>query len=276
MDTISARMRAAPSQRGALLIDTLPGVRLQLVESKTAPKGAILVVRGEFGLVDRATANNRLYRRSLWERQINRLAKEMAGGGVLGHLEHPKDGTTSLREACHVVTKLEIDGDKVYGEALIADNPDGRRLKSLYEIGARIGVSSRGFGTTRKDEQGRDVVQDDYELMTFDFVAEPAARTYPRAVTERKEMRMNHFRVYLTRSLALLERLDAAIQAEARVTREARAQERRLERMYESIGGGRADRGDLADMPDPVDFYRSVDFAAALESGIPSDTRRRR
>jgi len=47
-----------------------------------------------------------------------------------------------------------------------------------------VGVSSRGVGTTRV-EGNKQVVQDDYNLLTFDFVADPAnATSWPEFSTE--------------------------------------------------------------------------------------------
>jgi hypothetical protein len=239
-DSISAKMQTAPKLQRTVLVDTIRGVRLQLVESsKTRGK---LVVRGEFAYIDRPTANGRVYRRHVLEKQIARLKEAMVEGGLFGHLDHPADGTTLLTKASHLVTKLEIDGDTVFGEATIMDTPDGLTLKALYAAGARVGVSSRGFGSTRKDQNGNDEVQDDYELVTFDFVAEPAASTFPEAFSEaRKEKRMNLTRIMEQRDheerLARLERIVDGLRRteESRARRtEARAHERGRVRLREA------------------------------------------
>jgi hypothetical protein len=49
----------------------------------------------------------------------------------------------------------------------------------------QVGVSSRGYGSTKPNELGEEVVQEDYRLVTFDFVAEPADSTaYPEVFFE--------------------------------------------------------------------------------------------
>jgi hypothetical protein len=170
-----------------LLIDTLP-IALSLEEAADGSKK--LKVRGEFARVDTPTQNKRVYPKSLMEREINRLASKMQSRGVFGELDHPADGKTSLSRVSHFVTNLTLDseGNIVAGEAEpIPGKRAGDDLIAMLEAGAQIGVSSRGYGSVRSNERGEDVVQDDYRLVTFDFVADPAdAFANPRPVWESK------------------------------------------------------------------------------------------
>jgi len=98
------------------------------------------------------------------------------------------DGRTSLARVSHVITNLTIEDGVVVGEAEVLDTERGKTLKELLKSGCAIGVSSRGYGSTKQDESGKDVVQDDYRLVTFDFVAEPAdSNAYPDVFFESKE-----------------------------------------------------------------------------------------
>ena len=165
-----------------VLIDMAGTIRLQLSESKDGGK---LVARGEFGRADVATQNGRLYPRKLWEREISRIQKAIAEGKVMGQLEHPTDGKTALSRVSHIITGLEIHDDgRIIGEARILDNEHGRQLRSILEGGGSVGISSRGMGSTAMESTG-EVVQDDYQYMTHDFVADPAVITsYPKFVSE--------------------------------------------------------------------------------------------
>lgn len=168
-----------------LLVDSMP-VQLQLVE---AGEGGKLKVRGEFARVDRPTENNRRYTRELMEREVGRLQKDLGERKVLGELDHPADGRTQLQRVSHLITSLNFDGDLLIGEAEPVDTDRGRNLKALLQSGVRIGVSSRGYGSTKANGKGEEVVQDDYKLVTFDFVAEPADSTaYPDVVYEEKQL----------------------------------------------------------------------------------------
>ena len=169
--------------RPQILVDTLT-FQAQLLEDKGDGSGKI-IARGEFARADRATANRRLYTHSLWERELTRLGKQLTDHKVFGELDHPMDGRTQLKRVSHIVTKLWIESGVVMGEAEILNTTEGKNLQAILEGGGKVGVSSRGFGTTKPNMKGEDVVQDDYRLMTFDFVADPANHSsYPTVRTE--------------------------------------------------------------------------------------------
>jgi len=173
----------APGQM--LLVDSM-SVQLQLVEDAQGKNK--LLLRGEFARSDKATENKRLYGKQLWEREIVRLEKSMSNRQLFGELDHPSDGRTQLKRASHIVTNLSIDNNTVVGEAEVLDTDAGRNLKALLNSNCRIGVSSRGYGSVKPDGKGNDVVQEDYKLVTFDFVADPADGTaYPEVVDEGKK-----------------------------------------------------------------------------------------
>ena len=98
------------------------------------------------------------------------------------------DGRTQLTRTSHVITHLEVTPEGlVIGEAEILDTERGKTLKALMQAGCRVGVSSRGYGSTKTNVQGEDEVQDDYRLVTYDFVAEPAdVYAYPQVFFEGK------------------------------------------------------------------------------------------
>lgn len=169
----------------AKLVD---GILTEVKLESPAGRPGTMFVRGEFARADEATANGRIYPRTLWETQIQRLSPAMADRKVLGELDHPDDGRTLLQRVSHYMTGLHVAEDgRVIGEAIILDTARGRDLKAMLEAGCKIGVSSRGFGTTQPHPtlEGKEVVQEDYQLETFDFVAQPAdASAYPQMFTE--------------------------------------------------------------------------------------------
>lgn len=169
-----------------LLIDNF-SFKPSRVINEGAEDGRV-IVRGEFARANIPTENKRIYPRSLWEREIKRLKKQMEDKKVYGLIDHPADGRTSLAKASHVVTNLWLEGEVVMGEAEVINTAAGRDLKAILDVVGSAGVSSRGFGTTRPNQEGVDVVQDDYRLMTFDFVADPANVTsYPVVQAENKK-----------------------------------------------------------------------------------------
>jgi len=175
------------------LVDALSEhVQLSLVEGTGDKKGRVYV-RGEFGRSDKPTANKRFYPEAIWESEFKRLGSQLSEKKVLGELDHPTDGRTSLQRVSHVITNLELKDGKVVGEAEILDTAKGRDLKAIFEAGIPVGISSRGYGSTKTDEKsGINIVQEDYRLVTFDFVAEPADSTaYPNVFFEGVEFPMS-------------------------------------------------------------------------------------
>ena len=167
-----------------LLIESLASpVLMEIVESKSGK----FIARGEFGRVGVPTANGRNYPVKLMEREINRLGGALGKREVLGELDHPTDGKTSLKRVSHVVTGLKIKNGIVVGEAEILNTREGLQLKALIEGKIPVFVSSRGYGSTQASSNADEgeIVQDDFVLKTYDFVSDPAVKTAsPNIFTE--------------------------------------------------------------------------------------------
>lgn len=168
-----------------LLIDAKP-IRLSIQESE----GGKMVARGEFARCDVPTQNGRTYPKGVYLREVKKLQESVAARRAFGELDHPDDGKTKLARVSHVITKLEIDDNGVVmGEAEILNTPNGQTLKAILDAGAEVGVSSRGFGSTRSLPDGSSVVGEDFTLRSFDFVADPAMKTaYPQIFAEDVEV----------------------------------------------------------------------------------------
>jgi hypothetical protein len=162
-----------------LLIDEWSNVSINVLEESAG--NTRLIAKGRFGLSDTPTANKRVYKRKLMEREVHKKQSAIKENTVYGELDHPGDGKTKLSRSSHRITKLQMKPNgEIYGEALVMDTSKGKELKAIVGSGGKVGVSSRGWGTTRPDGSGNDIVQEDYNLITFDFVADPAAvNSYP-------------------------------------------------------------------------------------------------
>ena len=164
-------------------------VKLNLVEDKGDGK---VRVRGEFARAGQATENKRVYPSKVWEKEIVRLESAMKDRRVFGEMDHPVDGRTSLNRVSHIVTDMRLEDGVLVGEAEIMPTDKGRNLMALLKSGCRVGVSSRGYGSTKANDKGEEIVQEDYRLVTFDFVADPADQTaYPEVFFEGVEFPEN-------------------------------------------------------------------------------------
>eukprot|EP00955_Chlamydomonas_euryale_P055806 356225-Chlamydomonas_euryale.AAC.4 len=75
------------------------------------------------------------------------------------------------------VLEVHWRGDTLMGTIEILQTPSGLLLRELYSQGIKLGVSSRGWASLRSDPRHRCIyVDDDFELITFDFVTEPSTR----------------------------------------------------------------------------------------------------
>lgn len=168
-----------------ILIDCFKFRPYQVEDSQRKIDGRmqkVIIGRGTFGQCDVPTANGRVYGRNLMLREIDRLRDQMHGRKVYGELDHPADGKTLMTRASHLITDAEVLPDgSVFGVLeILPETVNGKQAAAILAGGGVLGVSSRGFGTTTKDANGNDVVNDDYMLLTWDLVGDPAnASAYP-------------------------------------------------------------------------------------------------
>ena len=59
------------------------------------------------------------------------------------------------------------------GKVEILGTPSGDILKQLANSGVTLGISSRGLGSV-SESNGQTIVEDDFQLICFDFVSEPS------------------------------------------------------------------------------------------------------
>ena len=133
-------------------------------------------IEGVFLQAELKNRNNRMY-------PLKTLSKEVAKydenyiqkGRALGELGHPDGPSINLDRVSHKILSLKEDGNNFIGKAKLLDTPMGGIAKNLLDEGVKLGVSSRGMGSIRKEENCN-VVMDDFMLATAaDIVADPSA-----------------------------------------------------------------------------------------------------
>ena len=122
---------------------------------------------------DVLNGNGRVYTPDILKREVENYKKAVKERRALGELDHPDDSVINLKNASHLVVDVWTEGNKVMGKIEVLDTPSGRILKDLIKAGVKLGISSRGLGSLKKKE-GRDYVQDDFQLICFDMVSEPS------------------------------------------------------------------------------------------------------
>lgn len=142
-------------------------------QEKALVKSGVLFLTGVMQKADQENGNGRVYGKKILEREVQNYQKMIDDRRALGELDHPEDSVVNLKNASHIVTKMWWDNNNVMGKVKVLDTPSGKILKSLVESGVKLGISSRGLGSTRK-ESGKTIVEDDFQLICFDFVQEPS------------------------------------------------------------------------------------------------------
>lgn len=142
-------------------------------QEKSFVKSGGLILSGVMQRADKENGNGRVYGRRVLEREIENYKKIVADRRALGELDHPEDSVVNLKNASHLVTEIWWKDDAVMGKVQVLNTPSGQILRSLVKDGVKLGISSRGLGSTRRDS-GLTIVEDDFQLICFDFVQEPS------------------------------------------------------------------------------------------------------
>ncbi len=145
-----------------------------LTEEKNGKKSHY--IEGIFLQGEIKNRNGRMYPLHVLQQEVAKYdQKSIKTGRALGELGHPDGPSINLDRVSHKITRLEQDGSNFVGRAKILDTPMGSIAKNLLDEGVKLGVSSRGMGSIRR-ENNCNVIQDDFMLSTAaDIVADPSA-----------------------------------------------------------------------------------------------------
>ena len=132
-----------------------------------------IILKGPIQKSNTLNQNGRIYPKAILEREIMNYQKLIRENRSVGECDHPDSSVVELKNVSHIIREAYIEGDIVYGAIEILDTPSGKIIKSLIESGVKLGISSRGVGSTQKQGSAQ-IVQDDFQLICFDMVSEPS------------------------------------------------------------------------------------------------------
>ena len=145
-----------------------------LTEARLNPSRQFLV-SGKVQAADKPNANKRIYDYDTLHKQVQLYIEgPIAEKRAMGELDHPETSIINLKNVCHNITRLWWEGKDLYGEFEILDTPSGNILKNLFLAGLSLGVSSRAMGSVTPIGEGLVQVEDDLELICWDFVSTPS------------------------------------------------------------------------------------------------------
>ena len=159
----------------------------QMIKESRAMNDGKIIMGCILQRADSLNQNGRIYPRHILERETRNYQKFILENRALGELDHPETSVVELKNVSHVIREATMGEDGVVmGRLELLNTPSGKILQSLVESGIKLGISSRGVGSTVK-EGDHQVVQEDFQLICFDVVSEPST---PNAflVKEGKEL----------------------------------------------------------------------------------------
>jgi len=146
-----------------------------------------MMLTGKLQEADCENGNGRMYPHSILEREVGKYKQVVEDRRALGELDHPESSIINLVNVSHMVTEVWMDGPSVMGKIKVLNTPSGQILRALVESGVKTGISSRGMGSV-KEQMGKTIVEDDFQLICFDIVSEPSTPNAFMALSENKLM----------------------------------------------------------------------------------------
>lgn len=141
-------------------------------------------IRGPFLEAENKNRNGRIYSSDLLMREVKKYNEEkIKTNRSLGELNHPPSPEINLERVSHIIESLEMIDNRGIGVAKILETPVGKIAEALLSDGVILGMSTRGVGSLDGEK-----VQDDFQMIAVDIVAEPSARcAFVQGVMENAE-----------------------------------------------------------------------------------------
>lgn len=146
----------------------------KMINESMASNNGKLIVTGPLQRAEVRNQNGRIYPKDILvteaKKYFDTLVTEQR---AWGELDHPESPIVNLKNVSHRIVDMYWKGNDLIGKIEIVSTPSGNILKELFKSGGKVGVSSRGMGTVKEVNESL-VVQDDFELIAWDFVSNPS------------------------------------------------------------------------------------------------------
>ena len=156
-----------------------------------------MVVEGVVQRAEEFNHNGRRYPFEILKREVDKYIEgPINENRALGELDHPESAVINLKNASHNIKELYFEGNDLMGSIEILPTPSGNILKELFKNNITVGISSRGMGSVTPLGEGRVEVEDDFELLCWDFVSTPSthgAFVKPVGLNEGKTYNSNKY-----------------------------------------------------------------------------------
>jgi hypothetical protein len=127
--------------------------------------------------------NGRIYPKEVLQPQVVKYLELVKSNAALSENDHPNSSVVSLNNVSHIIKDMWWKDNVLFGRLEIITSPAymksgivsmaGDKIAEYLRRGIKLGISSRGVGSL-KTVNGKNYVQDDFELICFDLVASPS------------------------------------------------------------------------------------------------------
>jgi hypothetical protein len=159
-----------------LIVDCITfNVTPEMISESMDRNNGRLIVKGVLQRADATNQNGRVYPKPILMREAKKYSEvNIKERRALGELDHPDSSVVNLNNVSHNVTEMHWDGNDLVGTVEVLSTPSGNILKELFKCGIKLGISSRGLGSVKSLGENQVEVQEDFELIAFDFVSNPS------------------------------------------------------------------------------------------------------
>lgn len=158
-----------------LLIEHAMFIPTKRINESVKSRVGNMIVSGLVQACDKPNANRRIYPYDILHTQVEKYMQgPIAENRALGELDHPESSVVNLKNVSHNITKLWWEGKELYGDIEILPTPSGNILKELFKNNITVGISSRALGSVSPIGEGLVQVEDDLDLICWDFVSQPS------------------------------------------------------------------------------------------------------
>jgi hypothetical protein len=158
-----------------LLVDTISVNFSDSINESYLTEDGRFIVEGVLQRAEAQNQNGRVYPTGILKREVKKYKnREIKENRAYGELDHPDTSVVELKNTSHIVRDVWWKGNEVIGKVEILKTPAGNILKELIKAGCTVGISSRGMGSVKESTSGTVTVEDDFDLICWDFVSNPS------------------------------------------------------------------------------------------------------
>lgn len=169
-----------------------------------------IIVKGVIQRADAENQNRRVYPFEILKRKIDSYMQKVKENRAFGELDHADSPIVGLQKTSHMMLDIWWEGKTVYGKVKIFPTDTGRNLITIINCGGVPGISSRALGSVR-GQGSVDIVQEDLEIVCWDFVSEPSTHQAFMRLSEAREYTLHNNQV-LSKNDVIKSTLDEILQ----------------------------------------------------------------